>query len=246
MPSPSPRVGSKLEGLSREQSTLRVQPDSLRCSGQPAVERPEGQTGERRRSQQVDVGPAQTGPHQTVGPDERQHVAMLGQGSLGQSGEKAQDLVPSLQVSTSELTDDERMAPDLAPFESLAQRQALLPKVVDPDRGVDQHSANPGRSTPRSWTELLLRPAQGSQAAGTLATDQRLKARMNDRRLLLQAGKALGVAQEVLIDVQGRSHVHQYARAMQMRPASQTHVAARVGDRKEGTHGQKLLHCLIG
>src|SRR6516162_5066470 len=58
---------------------------------------------------------------------------------------------------------------------------------------------------------LWGRAAEGGQAQGGLALNQRLQAQMNQTRLLTDAGKIARFRHEVVIQVNSRSHAYKYA-----------------------------------
>jgi len=58
---------------------------------------------------------------------------------------------------------------------------------------------------------MLLAAAERGKTSRTLAGDECEQTRVKDRGLFLQAAEPLGFAQEILVEVEGRSHMHEDA-----------------------------------
>lgn len=66
---------------------------------------------------------------------------------------------------------------------------------------------------------MPIRPAKNREASRTLPGDERFEARSNDRCLLAETAQLSGTDQQRVVDVERRSHMHQYASSMHT-PAS--------------------------
>ncbi len=119
-------------------------PKAASGGGEAAVTAPEGCAGQKRRSQQVNVEPSETGTHQAVVLDEREPLIVLDNRRLGKAAQEHQDLCTVAEVPTGELTDDERVAFHLTVVQKLCQGRIATPKVVDPHRGIDEHQRPTG------------------------------------------------------------------------------------------------------
>jgi hypothetical protein len=72
--------------------------------------------------------------------------------------------------------------------------------------------------------------AERGQAFGALAGDQRLESGVEYGGFHLQSAQALGLREEAVIDVEGGSHMHQSAIAMQICQESLGPVTAQTSD----------------
>ena len=68
-----------------------------------------------------------------------QYLFMLGRVRRRQCSEIGQYLCAVLEIAAIELADDKRMGYDLLFFEQIAQAGVLRPKMIYPNRGVDQN-----------------------------------------------------------------------------------------------------------
>jgi len=65
-------------------------------------------------------------------------------------------------------------------------------------------------------TQLALGTAEGRQSARALARDERLETSVEKSRFLADPAQAGGLGQELLIQIECRPHLHQYALFVQI------------------------------
>src|SRR5262245_34634364 len=77
------------------------------------------------------------------------------------------------------------------------------------------------RQTPaRGRSERLLAPAERGQPSGALPSDESLQPGVKNCGLLLQSAQSLGFPEQIFVQVESRSHMHQHAQCVQARQAS--------------------------
>src|SRR5687768_10209431 len=110
------------------------------------------------------------------------------------------------------------MADDLAGLEMRSQILAVVPEVVDPHRGVDEHSPAraSGAPAPRRFG-LGIRAAQRRQPPRAVLANQGVKAGMDYRGLLAEAGQRPGPLQQRIVENECSSHMHEYVSFMHIR-----------------------------
>lgn len=79
--------------------------------------------------------------HQRSLFDEPEDFAIGRLGRGGQRAEQFKHTASIVQAAASELADDEGMSQNIAEFQSCSQGGHTAPKMIDPDRGIDQNHA---------------------------------------------------------------------------------------------------------
>ena len=109
------------------------------------------------------IDPANAAAGQRMALYEYQCFAVRGHGRGRQYLHRAKNLRALSQVSAGKFTDHERVAQHESSLQHVRERGIAAPKMIDPDRGVDQdHFAA------RRWREGALRRLRGARACASL------------------------------------------------------------------------------
>lgn len=117
---------TKLDNVER-MSVVHAQAQFSRNSGESLVDSPERHLGEPRRGQQVHVNPTETTPHQLSCFDESQNLGVASGGHVRQLGQGTEQYRASSEVPTRQLSDNERMSPNLTLFEEFDESRITTP-----------------------------------------------------------------------------------------------------------------------
>lgn len=148
--------------------------------------------------------------HQMVLLDKAQKLLFLNDGRRRQSPKKGEDFFSGFQVAAGQLTDNENVNHSLSTVEQCPQMRIPVSEVENPNRGIDKDHGS-RRSTPGNLVQGFFCSAQPGQALGAFLGDQGLKPHSDDRRFLSNPRQTGRLLQDLVIDVEGRSHAYQYA-----------------------------------
>src|SRR5665647_372066 len=100
---------------------------------------------------------------------------------------------------------------NLSFLEQGSQARVSIAEMVDPYRRVDENHSLPVALSPRDGTEVFGRPAKLSKSFGAFPCDKIFEAHSDQGRLFLDAGQLGSPGDQIVVDVDGRSHMHRYA-----------------------------------
>ena len=201
-------------------SLLRLKTDGEFFGGslKGAVPGPKEGRRKARRSQEMNIDEAKAGAHEPMGIDEMHDFPMAGHRRLGKGLQQLKDFPSFGKVSAGQLADHEGMANDFLPLQKGAQRGAASPKMINPygrvnkDHGLSFHASSSGNGA-----EPLLRSAEPGEPPGALPGDQRFQAHPDQGRLFFDTGQLGRLAEDSVINIYRRSHMHIYAIFMHIR-----------------------------
>src|SRR5262245_55705124 len=151
----------------------RLEPKLTRNRSQPLIQRPKRQLHDASGRQQMHVYPTQSSAEELVRFDEFQRLIMLSNGHRRQRRKQCEYSLTLRQASAGELSDHERMDPDLACVELLRKLGIPRAEMIYPNGRVDEQERlkKPGRFGAARWASNPVhcpraRPTGGRLPAG--------------------------------------------------------------------------------
>lgn len=164
------------------------------------------------------VDPAQAPTRESLYLDEREHFFMSGRRHVGKLGQGSQNGLALGEMPAGELSNHERMGPDVAEIEKLHERRISLAQVIDPDRRVDEHLPSTRARPPAGYgLKGPFRTPQGREPPSALASDQGPQSRVKHGGLFPKTRERPGFREKLVVDDQCRPHVHEYGSYMHIR-----------------------------
>jgi hypothetical protein len=122
-------------------------------------------------------------------------------GHVGKLGQRSQNGLAVREMPARELSNHERMGPDIALLEKLNERRISLAQVIDPDGSVDKHLPST-RARPPAGNRLKgpFRAPQGREPPSALASDQRPQSRVKHGGLFTQPRERPCLREQLVVD----------------------------------------------
>lgn len=159
----------------------------------------------------MDVSVPEADPQESIEFDEAHDFFMAGDNRLGQVLNETESIRTVGEISAGQFPDDGGVASDLSPVEQERESRIAEAEMIDPHGGVDEDHRSPGASTSGDRAEVFRRPAEPRQPLGAFPGDQRLQAHPDQGRLLFDSGQLGSLAEDLVVDIDRRSHMHEYA-----------------------------------
>src|SRR4029077_2090742 len=163
------------------------------------------------------IDPADTPTHEAMPLAERHHLLILHDRHGWQAPEQLQDLRAAVYGATCQFADNKWNGTELRRDEEARRARAGYGANVPPRSRYQQASAagHMGlRTASPNFPQTRLAAAQCRQPLCTLTRDQGFQSGVHDSSLLRDTAEPCRLLEQVIVNVQSRPHVYQYARFM--------------------------------